>query len=122
VTSNHIHLRQRYSLINYGSLADLLGVKSMGELRRSYREWVEETLAREVGGRESRWTESIAVGSQGFVEKTKAELGIKATGREVVGTESVYELRERDGSYKGNFAGENSGLRLENAHFLDLRT
>jgi len=77
----------------------LLGVKSMGELRRSYREWVEETLAREVGGRESRWTESIAVGSQGFVEKTKAELGIKATGREVVGTESVYELRERDGSY-----------------------
>jgi putative transposase len=122
VTSNHIHLRQRYSLINYGSLADLLGVKSMGELRRSYREWVEETLAREVGGRESRWTESIAVGSQGFVEKTKAELGIKATGREVVGTESVYELRERDDSYKGNFAGENSGLRLENAHFLDLRT
>jgi hypothetical protein len=32
-------------------------------------------------GRRPRWTESIAVGGGGFVEHTKAPLGIKAIGR-----------------------------------------
>jgi hypothetical protein len=31
--------------------------------------------------------------------------------------DGVYELRERDGSYNANFAGENSGLRPESSHF-----
>ena len=34
--------------------------------------------------------------------------------------DGVYESREGDRSYDGNFAGENSGLRLENAYFLTL--
>jgi hypothetical protein len=54
------------------------------------------------------------------VEKTKAELGIKAIGREVMGTDGVYELREGDVSYNPNFAGENSGLRVENSYFWNL--
>ncbi len=32
----------------------------------------------------------------------------------------VYELRELDGSYNGNFAGENGGLRPENTYFLNI--
>jgi putative transposase len=92
----------------------------MEELKRSYREWVEESLARQSGKRESRWTESIANGSKAFVEKTKAELGIKAIGREVMAADGVYELREHDISYNPNFAGENSGLRLENSYFWNL--
>jgi hypothetical protein len=95
-------------------------MENMEELRRSYRDWMEDTLARQVGGRESRWTESIAVGSQAFGEKTKAELGMKAMGREVMGTDGVYELRESDGSYAGNFVGENSGLRPKNTYFWNL--
>jgi hypothetical protein len=112
--------RQRYSLIDHGRLRGLLDIKSMEGLKRSYREWVEESLAREGGKRESRWTESIAVGSKAFVDKTKAELGIKAIGREVRGADGVYELREGDVSYNPNFAGENSGLRPENSYFWNL--
>jgi len=112
--------RRRYSLIDHGSLADLLDIKDMEELKRSYREWVEESLGRQGGKRESRWTESIAVGSKAFVEKTKAKLGIKAIGREVMGAGGVYELRERDVSYNAIFDGENSGLRPENTYFLDI--
>jgi hypothetical protein len=112
--------RQRYSLIDYGGLADLLGIKSMEELKRSHRGWVEEALGEDIGGRESRWTESIAVGSRAFVEKTKGELGIKAMGREVKGTGGIYELREDEGSYRGDFGGEKSGLRPENTYFWDL--
>ena len=101
-------------------MKDLLDIKSMEELKRSYRDWVEKSVAAWGGNRESRWTESIAVGSKAFVEKTKAELGIKAIGREVMGTDGVYELREGDVSYNPNFAGENSGLRIENSYFWNL--
>jgi len=112
--------RQRYSLTDYGSLMDLLGIKSMEELKGSRREWVEESLARGGGLRESRWTESIAVGGKAFVERIKAGLGAKAIGREVLEGDGVYELREQDISYKGNLGGENSGLRLENTYFWDV--
>jgi putative transposase len=112
--------RERYSLIDHGSLADLLGIKSMEELKRSYRGWVEGSLSRRGCQRESRWTQSIAVGSKAFVEKAKADLGAKAMGREVLGVDGVYELREQDVSYSGNLGGENSGLRLENTYFWDI--
>ena len=79
-----------------------------------------ESLARQGGRRESRWTESIAVGSKAFVEKTKAELGIKAIGREVMGADGGYERRERYVSDNAIFVGENSCLRLGNAYFWKI--
>ena len=54
------------------------------------------------------------------MEKTKAELGIRAISREVMGADGAYELREGDVSYNPNFAGENSGLRPENTYFGNL--
>ena len=98
---------------------DLLEIGSMEELKRSYREWVEESLARQDRKREPMWTESIAVGSEEFVEKTKAQLGIRAIGRKVSGGDGVYELREGEISYKAIFGGENSGLRPKNTYFWD---
>jgi hypothetical protein len=65
---------------------------------------VEELCARQGRKREWRWTKSIAVVSKAFVEKAKAELGIKAIGREVMGADGGYELKERDVSYNANFA------------------
>jgi len=100
--------RQRYFLIDHEDLMDLLDIRSMEGLKRSYREWVEESLARQGQGREPRWTQSIAVGSEAFVEKTKAELGITAIGREVTGEDGVYELREPGVPYSFNFTGKNA--------------
>ncbi len=73
---------------------DLIGIGRVEELKQSYRGWVEESLAVQDRERQPRWMESIAVGSEGFVEHTKAALGIKAIGREVIEEEGVYELRE----------------------------
>jgi hypothetical protein len=41
-----------------------------------------------------KWTQSIAVGTQGFVEETKQKLGIRPKGRKVVETGEVYQLRK----------------------------
>ena len=44
--------------------------------------------------RDDRWSKSIAVGSVGFVEQVKNELGLKAQHREILVADSLYTLRE----------------------------
>lgn len=45
----------------------LFGVGEMEEFKGMYRGWVSEGLERqEYRGRHSRWTESIAMGEEGF--------------------------------------------------------
>jgi putative transposase len=112
--------RERYGLIDHESLMDLLGIGEMEKLKESYKEWVEVVLAEKGQRRQPGWTESIAVGSQGFVERIKAVLGIKAIGREVMGGDGVYELREPEIPYGVNFTNENGDLRPKNTYFWDI--
>ncbi len=46
-----------------------------------HKRWVDEALARAEQIRESKWTESIAVGSRSFVEALKDKLGLRAERR-----------------------------------------
>lgn len=66
--------------------------------------------------RDGKWTESVAVGSKGFVEATKEKLGFKVKGRKVIGEGGSYELRESPALYKGSFGHENGVLRPQNAY------
>ena len=43
------------------------------------------------------------VGSEGFVERTKERLGIRAKGREVMGVDGQFELREPEAAYHSHF-------------------
>jgi len=95
--------RQRYSLIDYHRLIQLLQMKDLGELQESCRKSVEEDLAARDQSRDSKWTESIAVGSKVFIEATIKRLGIRAKGRKIVGSQRSYELREPGVPYGGNF-------------------
>jgi REP element-mobilizing transposase RayT len=67
--------------------------------------------------RESKWSQSIAVGSKSFIEDIKAKLGIRAKGRQVGESGGSYHLRETQIPYNSDFAPENSDLRAENAYF-----
>ena len=60
-------------------------------------------------GRESKWTQSNAVGSEEFIEKTRAKLRISAKGRKVREAQGVYELREPPTPYCGDFDVKNDG-------------
>jgi REP element-mobilizing transposase RayT len=112
--------RQRYSLIDHGSLIDLFNMGSMDELRKTYRDWVQEALEKQRRERQPQWTESIAIGAEAFVRDTKERLGIRAMGREVVGMGESYELREPEASYEAHFGHENDDLRQENTYFWDV--
>jgi putative transposase len=109
--------RQRYSLIDYQRLILLLQMKDLEELQESCRKRVEQSLASRDQSRESRWTESVAVGSRSFIEATIKRLGIKARGRKVSGKNKSYELREPAVPYGVNFTPENDLLRLQNTYF-----
>jgi putative transposase len=113
--------RKRYSIIDYESLIDLFNAQNMDELKKTYRGWVEEALEKQsYCKREPGWTESIAVGSEGFVRQTKAGLGIKAIGREAIGEKGVCELREPEIPYSPNIGDENDDLRHQNTYFWDI--
>ena len=86
--------RERSSIIDYGALMELLGADSVEAVRELRRERIEEALARGEQVRESKWTESVAVGSRSFVETMKAKLGLRAKGRRVSGSENEFTLGE----------------------------
>jgi hypothetical protein len=90
----------------------LCGFEDVEDLQRAHRQWIEEALASELGLRDARWSEAIAVGSLAFVETVKNDLGMKATHREVIEADGTYALRERAASYARNFIGETEGSKL----------
>jgi putative transposase len=112
--------RERYRIIDYQKLMELLQVKDFRDVQDLSRAWVADALASQNDFRESRWTESIAIGTEGFVRATQEKLGIKAKGRQILGSNGSCQLREAQGAYKaynGNFDLENSDLRSENTYF-----
>ena len=109
-----------YTLIDHESLTDLFNISSIEELRKTYRGWVEESLGTWGRERQPRWTESIAVGDEGYVGDVKGKLGIRAMGREVIGVNGSYELREPETSYEAVFRPENGDLRDENTFYWDV--
>ena len=85
---------QRYTLINRQKLAALLGIKNIDQLKEYHRKWVDEVLKNGTNQRDSKWTQSIAVGDKEFVMETKAKLGAKAIGRKGMTDIEGYELKE----------------------------
>jgi transcriptional regulator with XRE-family HTH domain len=64
----------------------------------------------------TKWTESIAVGSELFVNEAKELLGAEGRGRKVREREGVFELREDTIPYSGILEHENVALGPTNCH------
>ncbi len=112
--------RQRYALIDHQCLMDLLNIPSMEMLQRSHKEWVEESLRVERSTRDGKWSESIAVGNEGFVAMVKKQLGIRAKGRKIAEAVGECQLREAQSSYSTIFGVQNGLLSSNNLHFWEI--
>ena len=97
----------------------MLDFRSMSDLAEAYRGWVEESVQEVSHFRDGKWTASVAVGSEAFVTATKEKLGSKAKGREVIGGDGSYELKESPTPYKGILGHENAVLRPQNEYPWD---
>jgi putative transposase len=91
--------RLRYTLIDYQKLAHYLGLNTRAELRNYYKRWIELALQTAQLKRESKWTESLAVGSKKFVEMMDNKLGTRPTRRRIQENKGAFELREGSPSY-----------------------
>jgi putative transposase len=112
--------RQRYGTIDYQRLITLLQVGDLPGVQETYRQAIEEALGSKNQVRESKWSESIAVGNRRFAEATKDRLGIKAKGRRVIGGDGSHEVRELPVAYGRDFGPKNGPLSFQNSYFWNV--
>jgi hypothetical protein len=115
---HYFSLPQRYTLIDYKKLLELTEFTILDEFREYYNCLLEERLQNE-NKRNTKWTGSIALGSENFIRKFKATLGKKAFARKLNKETDGYTLKEEVKSYNALFPDEKDALRAENLLFWD---
>lgn len=60
--------RDRYSIIDHDGLTQSFGFPSITAFQKHHRQWINEALEENKLMREAKWTQSIAVGSEAFVD------------------------------------------------------
>ena len=99
---------------HFGARPCLAHHSSLSQFQKAHREWVEAGSSGDIARRDDRWSESIAAGSEGFVEQVKNELGFRAQHRQVSVADGLYTLREPVPPYGDHFDRENEALRPNN--------
>lgn len=109
--------RERYALIDLTALTALCGFRDIEAFQQAHRLWVREALRQDAMKRDERWSESLAVGSQAFVESVKRELALKARHRAIEAADGSYALKQPQFPYTGHFDLKSGALRLKNTVF-----
>ena len=104
--------RNRYRVLNLERLADSLELRNVKELRDLYRDALQRRLEQKRLAREAHWTESLVVGTQEFVERTKLRYGNRwrFEFEQVSGTSGgTWAVKEAPAPYEALSASEKSG-------------
>lgn len=109
--------KQRYAIINYKRLSNLLGLVSVEKLKELHKKWLAESLKADRHKRERKWSRDVAVGSEHYIEHIKKELGMKVVHRKMYQDCNGFELREDQIPYNADFAPQNDRLSLNNSYF-----
>jgi putative transposase len=99
--------RQRYRLVDVERLRWRLRAGNLDELRKNLAASLAEKIARDDRKREPCWTESLAVGSVGFLEKVKPQI-LSRRETEIVESadNTIWSLQEEAIAY-----GQKGGLK-----------
>ncbi len=111
---------RRYAVIDRKALLNFLAIGNQERLRQEHRHWVDTELQADVKKRRSLWTESIAIGSEGFVEKIQQQLGLRARGRSVLSEKEGLALKEASAPYSTLFESEKNTVRSDNSYFINI--
>jgi putative transposase len=84
---------QRYRLINIKKVMELTGVDNPTAFRNLYSQHIESALNLGNMERESKWTESIAVGTEAFVGHVHKQLGYRAKYRNMLKIQKSWILK-----------------------------
>jgi putative transposase len=102
--------RRKNVIIDYERLRTLAGFSDYDSFAAAYLKWVHAALEKIGDKRDSRWTESIAVGSSTFIERIKFAMGAMAKGRSVRQNEGAMVLLETQSAYNEIVRPENRDI------------
>ena len=91
--------KQRYNILDLDELGWILEVNDRTEIHQLRGHWIEEALRHNSLERHSCWSESLAVGSEGFVGKVKLALEHQGRKRTILESPEGYVLREVESNY-----------------------
>src|ERR1051326_2194170 len=101
-------LRGRYRVVNQKECLELCGAADVSAFWVHYEHLIQERLARDLA-REPQWTESIAVGSRGFVEEIALTISCRQQLERAPGEGSAWVLRGCLGAAAGALEAEDRG-------------
>ena len=104
--------RIRNGVVDRQRLGMLLGCRDLDALRKLHRRLIDETISRDQLTRDCQWSESLAVGSQLFVNNFAAALGerLGARSAEAIDAEESYAVRESSVTGYGNCLQESGSV------------
>ena len=111
--------KRKKILINYERLKELLGFDCYEHLKTAHKQWVESCLSDGDNFRDEKWTESIAVGSEAFIQNVKLLMGGMALGRKVLETGESFQLKEGQNPYFAHFGAKKIDIGAQNTYFWD---
>jgi hypothetical protein len=114
--------RKKCKLIAYQKLAKLSGFDNYDSFRDTHKELVEGLLNDGINSRQSEWTESIAVGSEPFIEEIKEKLNVRSKGRKAIGAGTAFQLREPVSRYNAVLDLKKEDISLENTYSWDINS
>ena len=82
--------------------------------------WPDPNGLPQWSSRESKWSQSVAVGSKEFVEMTKNKLSSRVKGRSIIRSDEDYCIREQQTPYITDFANENAVLIDDNTYLWNF--
>lgn len=101
---------KRYSIIDLNALIELGGFNNLAALQKAHRQWITSELECEGSKRKAYWSDSVAVGTQDYVEAIQSQLGVRANGRQCVVDDKQFILKEPDVPYNLLFTPKKGGL------------
>jgi putative transposase len=108
------HPPKRYRIIDITALMELAGYNDIGKLQQQHHHWLSDELACDSVVRNPVWSESLAVGSEAFVDEVQALFGKKARSRVNTVIGDKHALREMPVPYTVDNDAENNGLSSDN--------
>ena len=111
--------KRKKILINYERLKELLGLVSYEHAKTAHKHWVESCLSDGDNFHDDKWTESIAAGSEPFIQNVKPLMGGMALGRKVLEAGESFQLKEVQYPYIAHFGVKKSEIGAQNTYVLD---
>ena len=114
--------KRKNVLIHYEKLQELLAIDSYDLLKSYHREWVEDYPNNGTNKQDKKWTKTVAVGSEEYIEKIRFLLGTMARGKKIIKAEDSCQLREPSSFYMAHFDTKNEDIELYNTYCWDINS